>query len=433
MGVSKQTMSRTVRLLLDRQVVTTSDKGLSLHPALGVLVGVDVSPAKVTVAISNLGYELLNDPRAEAARCEIPIGDPQASLQAIAALIARQLEATITMDKAGERLIGVGLALPGLISRKANPDKRTKEASEWDRSVHGGLYLPGWDEVRVPATLAVLLREKHGICPPRHHARRVVWVENDASAGALGVHTQAKRRLGEDAPDDLFYVRVTTGIGSGIINKGHLINGGQGFAGELGHVMVNPAGPLCTTCGGRGCLAMLASDRAIVHQLGGVLGTEHQRAGDLTGVEIDRRLDELLKSGHPAVDRALWDAGWHLGTVLASVCCILNPSWIVLDGKAAGHEPPADSDHRPAGHDDRRPFIAAVKHAIHRNAMPQVREKLELKLWETDLRDDAQQLTPELLGALALVVDHLGDAYLLKPITEWMKAPKSREGPLVFT
>jgi len=177
---------------------------------------------------------------------------------------------------------------------------------------------------------------------------------------------------------------------------------------------------------------MLASDRAIVHQLAGLLETEHQRPGDLTGVEIDRRLDELLESGHPAVDRALWDAGWHLGTVLASVCCILNPSWIVLDGKAAGHEPPTDGDHRPAGHDDRRPFVAAVKHAIHRNAMPQVREQLELKLWSTDLRDEQEQLTPELLGALALVVDHLGDAYLLKPITEWMRAPKSREGPLTF-
>jgi hypothetical protein len=80
---------------MDREVVTSSENGLRLHPNLGVLVGVDVTHARVTVAISSLGYELLNDPHADEAQCEIPIGDPERSLEEIASLIARQLKATL--------------------------------------------------------------------------------------------------------------------------------------------------------------------------------------------------------------------------------------------------------------------------------------------------------------------------------------------------
>jgi len=443
MGIARSTMHRTIVLLRDHKLVTASEKGLSLDPELGILVGVDISHATAKVAISNLGYDLRNDPDHDQAQREITIGDPETSLEEIASLVAQQLKAHIGPEHVRERLVGVGIVLPGPILREPNLNPRKKEASDWDRRVQAGRILPGWDNVPVAAKLATLLKDKHGIHPPRHNERRVVWVENDASAGALGIHTEAKRRLGESAPDDLIYVRLTTGIGAGIINKGHLVTGSRGFAGEIGHVAVDPAGAMCTSCGGRGCLETLVSNRAIVEQLRALVPPSAHRANGpraqqtgYAGSIIDQQFAQLLNCGHPAVDRALWDAGWHLGTLLASICCVLNPSWIVLDGEAPEHEPGTTDrealDHH--GHTDPRPFVAAVRHAIHRNAMPQVRHQdhLHIKTLKDVVSED-NLLAPQLLGALALVVDHLGDGFLLTPITRWINDPKWRDGSPSFT
>lgn len=438
LAMPRETMRRPVKALIDGGVLVRSNEGLSLRPDLGLLVGVDVTHSKARIAISDLGYQLKNDPCGEGSECEITIGDPTDAIRKIASTIADALEAV--EEDAATKVVGIGLSLPGPILREANrdepnPDERTKEAAKrWDRRVQAGLILPNWDGVPVAENLATRLKRTHGVRPLRHTQRRIVWMENDASAGALGAHTLAKARLGDKAPDDLVYVRITRGIGGGIINKGHLVNGARGFAGELGHMTVNPTGALCTSCGGRGCLDTLASNRALVHQLAALIGAEPSHAHGYTGAEIDEHLQALLKSGHPAVDRALWDAGWHVGTVLANVACMINPSWIVLDGDIPAHRR-AGGTHLGGNHDGSRPFVDAVQHAIERNAMPQVRDA-EVKLWRTDLKDPdgsgadlalpglEQQLSPELLGALALAVDHLGDGYLLRPIEEWLEAAK---------
>lgn len=427
LAIPRTTFNNAIKDLVDGGVLANASAGLSLEPDLGLLVGVDITHSKAQIAVSNLGYELLTDPESD----DIGIGNPQATIQKIASMIADALEAV--GEPEGTRLVGIGLALPGPIVRAANPDvtandEQAKEAGKlWDRRVQAGLILPSWDNIAVAEELAVRLKRRHGVRPLRHEERRIVWMENDASAGALGVHTLAKLRLGDAAPEDLVYVRITRGIGGGIVNKGHLVNGARGFAGELGHMVVNPAGPLCTSCGGRGCLDTLASNRALVEQLAGLLGIHPSEAHGFTGAEIDTHIRTLLSSKHPAVDRALWDAGWHIGTVLANVACLLNPEWIVLDG-----DTPAHRYENPAGGDAEGPLIGAVEHAIKRTAMPQVRDQAaKVLLWRDGLgsnggstghHDIEQTLSPELLGALALAVDHLGDGYLLAPVKRWLDA-----------
>ena len=66
-----------------------------------------------------------------------------------------------------------------------------------------------------------------------------------------------------------------------------------------------------------------------------------------------------------------------------------------------------------------------------RDALPQPHQLLDIKTWH-EIRSQDQRLTPELLGALALVVDHLGDAYLLRPIQRWIATPQSRRDPASF-
>lgn len=109
---------------------------------------------------------------------------------------------------------------------------------------------------------------------------------------------------------------------------------------------------------------------------------------------------------------------------------MLNPSWIVFSGTIAEHGSGISPVEAPT-ETGARPFLLAVQHALARNATAQAQANLETKTW-LDLRSPDQTLSPELLGALALVVDHLGDAYLLRPIERWIREPKSRLAPVSF-
>ena len=124
---------------------------------------------------------------------------------------------------------------------------------------------------------------------------------------------------------DLIYLRITHGIGAGLIVKGHLVTGAHGFAGEVGHLRIGPSGPLCPRCGARGCLEASASERAIKRELGVVFGVADPDMLDL---------NELLQSpsSHPAVKHAIWEAGWNVGSALAQTANLLDPEWVVLGG-----------------------------------------------------------------------------------------------------
>ena len=102
---------------------------------------------------------------------------------------------------------------------------------------------------------------------------------------------------------------------------------------------------------------------------------------------MDRELERLLRRDHPAVDRALWDAGWHVGVALANVCAVLNPDWTVLAGLMPEHVSPHQNG--------RPPFVVAVKDALRRNALPQPHQLLGIKTWH-EIRSQDQRLTPEL-------------------------------------
>jgi hypothetical protein len=89
-------------------------------------------------------------------------------------------------------------------------------------------------------------------------------------------------------------------------------------------------------------------------------------------------------------------------------------------------------EHRSSsGKDDSRPFVTAVQQAFKHDTTVQVGDDVPIKTW-LDVRSPDQPLNPALLGALALVVDHLGDAYLLDPIEAWIREPDSRTRTLSF-
>jgi glucokinase len=159
-------------------------------------------------------------------------------------------------------------------------------------------------------------------------------VENDANVAAWG---EFRLGAGREA-HEMLLVTVGTGIGGGIIADGRLVRGAHGFAAEIGHIIVEPGGPLCG-CGNRGCWEQVASGRAI------------QRAAKQAVLDHPDSFFASMAGGNPAradgpmVTRAaregdavargiLDEVGRRLGEGIAGLVNVLDPELVVVGGGA---------------------------------------------------------------------------------------------------
>jgi glucokinase len=198
----------------------------------------------------------------------------------------------------------------------------------WVDSEHGIVpaapQLPGWRNV----PLTQIIEERTGVR---------AWLENDANAAALGEHVFG---AGKDVRH-LVYITVSTGIGGGIIIDGKLYGGAKGSAGEIGHIIIDPSGPLCG-CGNYGCLESLASGTAIARR-----GEEAAVRGDSPALVAIKQRDgritaqsvgEAALAGDGVSREIFAEAGRFLGIGLANLVNLLSPELILIGGGVA-HEP----------------------------------------------------------------------------------------------
>jgi predicted NBD/HSP70 family sugar kinase len=188
---------------------------------------------------------------------------------------------------------GLAVAVPGLIARDGRTVVRAPNLGWHDTDL--GALLPG----DLPLT-----------------------VDNEANFGGL-----AELWLGDGTPRDFLHVSAEIGIGAAVVVDGRLLRGTRGFAGELGHVPVEPDGPACA-CGGRGCLEQYAGEEAVLRAAGVEQG--ENRVGLLA---------ERAAEGDERVRRALRDAGRALGVALTGAVNLLDPQLVVLGGALAGVAP----------------------------------------------------------------------------------------------
>ncbi len=177
--------------------------------------------------------------------------------------------------------------------------------------------LPGWRDVPI----ASILTDRTGIR---------TFLENDANLAAFG---EARTGAGKGA-HHLAYVTVSTGIGAGFVLDGRLYSGASGVAGEVGHIVIEPGGPLCN-CGNRGCLEAIASGTAIAREAHEVLQsrarTALRRLKDSDGpgaADVVR----AARSGDPVACRLLDRAGAALGIGMGTLVNLLNPELLILGG-----------------------------------------------------------------------------------------------------
>jgi glucokinase len=159
-------------------------------------------------------------------------------------------------------------------------------------------------------------------------------VDNDANAAAW-----AEARFGAGAgSDDLVLVTVGTGIGGGLVLGGRLYHGGHGFAGELGHLIVDPGGDRCA-CGNHGCLEAMASGstlgrlgrEAAAADPAGRMAALAGRSGLVTGEVVFAAAAEGDKAALAVFDRV----GHWLGVGIASLVTIFDPDLVVVGGGVA--------------------------------------------------------------------------------------------------
>jgi predicted NBD/HSP70 family sugar kinase len=348
-GLSRSTIATLIADLQARGVVVERDRPadsspaagrgrpaahLALDPSVGAALGLDFDHDRVRVAVADLSSTVL-------AEGEVKLDiDHEAShaLDASVELVERVLaEAGV----ARQRVIGVGVGLPSPIDRATG-------------TVGSPTILPSWTGMRPAEELSKRLKLP-------------VDVENDANLGARAeLAFGAGRGL-----EDFVYVLLRAGIGAGLVFGGRLHGGSSGFAGEIGHVSVQPDGALCR-CGNRGCLETVASTRVLVEALSGA------RGGDITVAE----LIELVRQGDFAASRLVHDAGRAVGRALADLCSHMNPAAVIVGGDLAA----ADA-----------PLFAGIRESIDRFSVPPAAQAVQVV--RGVLGDRA-----EVLGALALVI-----------------------------
>ena len=249
----------------------------------GALAGVDVGGSAI-----KLGLVAADGSSREERVLEVG-DDPSA--QALFADVARTLRSL-----AGAELASVGVGLPGLLERSLGYVSQSPN-------------LPWLERVPVQRLLAGLLE-----LPPAR-----VRLENDANVAALGEQWLGAAR-GEK---NLLLLTLGTGIGGGLILDGALFTG-EGLAGEVGHLTIDPRGPPCG-CGSRGCLETLASASA-ARRRALERGLPREAPGDL------ELLSALARSRDGAERTLMLEVGYDLGRGLAAVLALLDVRTFVLGG-----------------------------------------------------------------------------------------------------
>ena len=258
-----------------------------------VILGVEMGATHVSVALTDLrGHVLRWESQEHPVR-----NDPKGTRVLIGELCRRCLDSIASQPRP---LVGIGIAVPCPVDPSA-PD------------VLSNVVLPKWER-----TLG--LREfaaRYGV---------PLMVDNDANLGALAEQWWGVARQVQD----LAYIKIATGIGSGHIIRGEVYRGATGVAGEIGHFAIDPKGKQCI-CGLKGCLATLIGGPALVARAQ-ELSAEYPESRIAGRSSTINEIEDAALDGDPLALRVAEEAATHLGRAVASLLNLLNPSLVVIGG-----------------------------------------------------------------------------------------------------
>jgi predicted NBD/HSP70 family sugar kinase len=297
-GMTRATAARLVDDLVAAGLLDEGERTVAPRrgrPATPLLPGSEFAALGMQVDAGLLAARVL-DLRGRVVAEHVEVGDfvnsdPAATLSRLGTLTAKLLAGL----PGTQRLVGAGLALPGIVDVGAGVLLRAPNL--------------GWSDERPVDLISRYLPEAlHPV------------LGNEAD---LAARTVAETAPGRPGPyRDFLYLSGQIGIGGAAVLQGRVLSGSSGWAGEVGHVCVRPDGPACR-CGSTGCLEQYAGRRALLSAAG--------LPPDATPGALKARVD----TGDPAASAAIENAAWALGVALAGVVNVLDIPTVVLGGHLA--------------------------------------------------------------------------------------------------
>ena len=342
-GLAPATVSNIVhQLKADGEVRVVRDgtrrrRMVRLVRSAWVVAGLDFGHRHLSVALADRSHQVLAEAR-------VPLGaglTAAESLDIAAAMLERLLDEA-SIQRSAVKAVGMGLPAPIAAA--------TGEVGALS-------ILPGW----VGINAAQLASEHLGL---------PVAVDNEANLGAWAEHLWGAGR----GVANLAFMKLSEGVGAGLMLDGKLFRGPDGTAGEIGHTSVEDMGAICR-CGNRGCLETVIAARAVTELLQPSFSVE------LTIADVVARAHD----GDVACIRVLSDTGRQAGLALANLCNLFNPERILIGGELA------------QGGDL---LLGPMRESVRRHAIPSATADLQIQVGSLGAR-------AILMGTIALAVDYL--------------------------
>lgn len=257
----------------------------------------------------------------------------------------------------GKQIIALGVSIPGLVNKNTGINFTYNSLNSKDKS------------------LGKLIEEHFGL---------PVSVVNDSKATAFGEY-----RFGlAKGKSHVLSINVDWGVGLGIVINGEIFDGASGFAGELGHIQVNPDGALCY-CGKVGCLDTITSASSLLKNIKeGLRNGQISKLGEykehLEDINLEMVIDAAQQGDAFAID-IIHNIGLELGKGLSIAVHLFNPQIIIIDGVLSKAQ---------------KLIVNPIEHAINKYCLTDFKEDLSIEI--SQLGDNAK-----IYGVHAYVVENL--------------------------
>ncbi|MFC5068648.1 ROK family protein [Flaviflagellibacter deserti] len=301
---------------------------LRIDSQMGVVIGVDIGATSLDLALLRPDLSVVAK---HSQTADVQLG-PGPIMSRLRTLIPAMLAEN---GIAPEDVLSVGIGVPGpvnfAVGQLVNPP-----------------LMPGWDSFSIRDDI-------------REVTSAPVFVDNDVNLMALGVLWRQHRQI-----QDFLIIKVGTGIGCGIVCHGELYRGASGSAGDIGHICVDPEGPVCR-CGNRGCVEAMAAAPAIVEMAveaaqsgrSPILAEKLKAKGRLEAIDVGA----ASRAGDAASDAIIARSGHLIGQMLAALVNFYNPSHVFVGGGVSGIGPM---------------FLAAIRQSVSQRSLALSTRHLEI-------------------------------------------------------
>ncbi len=362
-GWSRAKASQEVNALVKKGYLVDAGEGISkggrkprllrFNSQLGFVVGVDIGATSVEIALADVNGSILK-------RVVEPADVRQQPEDLLGRCSVLIVELALAQGIQPEQILGIGVGVPGPVN--------------FARGVLvAPPLMPDWENYPIRNFFKETFTSAF------------VVVDNDVNIMALG-----EQRSGDAANVDHFLViKIGTGIGCGIMASRKIHRGGNGSAGDIGHICVDKQGPICR-CGNRGCLEAMAAGPAIAEKAvqavrDGKSELLRKMMEDHQGVLTPEDVNAACREGDEAALEIIRASGQMIGDVLAGLVNFFNPSHIFITGGIANF-----GNH----------LLIAIKRAVLRRSLPLATTNLAINFSRTG--SDAG-----VLGAIMLALEYL--------------------------